>query len=215
MNKVEELQARVAARFKDAVCCSLQQDQLTVEIAAADLLHVCHALKNELDFQFEQLMDICGVDYLHYGIGDWATNTSTAEGFSRGVEQDVANNTTREQRFALVYHLLSLTRNHRIRLRVYAHGEPPRVPTLTNIWRSADWYEREAFDLFGIIFEGHPDLRRILCDYGFIGHPFRKDFPLIGQVEMRYDASAGRVIYEPVSIQPRTLVPKVVRKEQA
>ena len=114
-------------------------------------------------------------------------------------------------RFAVVYQLLSHERNHRLRLRTFARGDPPRVPSVIEVWSSADWYEREAFDLFGILFEGHPDLRRILTDYGFIGHPFRKDFPLSGEVEMRYDPEKKRVVYEPVGIEPRTLVPRVIR----
>ena len=118
-----------------------------------------------------------------------------------------------EPRFAVVYHLLSLKHNHRLRLRTFAEGEPPVMHSVTDIWSSANWYEREAFDLFGILFEGHPDLRRILTDYGFVGHPFRKDFPLIGNVEVRYDIEKGRVVYQPVSIEPRTLVPRVIRDD--
>ncbi len=130
------------------------------------------------------------------------------EGSSEGDEQP------QERRFAVVYHLLSVARNRRLRLRAWCEpGEPPMLPTLTDVWSAADWYEREAFDLFGIVFRGHPDLRRILTDYGFVGHPFRKDFPLIGNVEVRYDPDKGRVVYEPVSIEPRTLVPRVVRED--
>ena len=139
-------------------------------------------------------MDVCGVDYLDYG-------RESATGPRKG------------PRFAAVYHLLSLRHNRRLCLRAYLDDESPMIASVTGIWNSANWYEREAFDLFGIVFEGHPDLRRILTDYGFIGHPFRKDFPLIGHVEMRYDAEKQRVIYEPVSIEPRVLVPRVIREE--
>ncbi|MCW8839555.1 MAG: NADH-quinone oxidoreductase subunit C, partial [Gammaproteobacteria bacterium] len=150
----------------------------------------CTALRDEASFHFEQLIDLCGVDYLDYGNGVWSG-----------------------PRFAVVYHLLSVKNNHRIRLRTFVGDEMPRVDSVLGIWNSADWYEREAFDLFGIVFEGHPDLRRILTDYGFIGHPFRKDFPLSGNVEMRYDPEQGRVIYQPVSIEPRMLVPRVIRDD--
>jgi NADH-quinone oxidoreductase subunit C len=229
MAKLEELQTRIQERFKDTVTCKIEHEQITLEIAPNDLVKCCVALRDELDFQFEQLMDICGVDYLTYGVSEWATDTATSEGFSRGVNVGAGlcagpevgvnvgaglcagSDMDASKRFAVVYHLLSITRNQRLRIRCYAASEPPRVPTVINVWQSADWYEREAFDLYGILFEGHPDLRRILSDYGFIGHPFRKDFPLIGQVEMRYDATEGRVIYEPVSIEPRTLVPKIIR----
>lgn len=213
MATVEQLATAIAERFPEIISSKIALGELTIEVNASNLIDVCLALCNEPLFQFNQLMDVCGVDYLTYGISEWATTTATSEGFSRGTV--AANRQVRTdqmpERFAVVYHLLSNTQNHRIRIRTFAHDEPPRVPSVINIWQSADWYEREIFDLFGIIAEGHPDLRRILTDYGFIGHPFRKDFPLIGQVEMRYDATAGRVVYEPVSIQPRTLVPKVIR----
>jgi NADH-quinone oxidoreductase subunit C len=159
-------------------------------------------------------MDVCGVDYLDYGFSEWATEETTLTGFSRGVESEPKRVIPwHKPRFAVVYHLLSVSLNHRIRLRTFPLGEPPIVNSVIEIWESANWFEREAFDLFGIMFEGHPDLRRILTDYGFIGHPFRKDFPLIGNVEPRYDAAEQRVIYEPVSILPRTLVPKVIRED--
>lgn len=216
--RVEDLLTKVQTRFSSKVTCKLENAQLTIEIRAEDLLVTCLALRDESDFQFEQLMDLCAVDYLCYGIGDWATTSTTSEGFSRGVEHNVikdhlhaSKESGASARYAVVYHLLSITQNQRIRIRVFVGGEAPRITTVVNIWSSANWYEREAFDLFGILFDGHADLRRILTDYGFIGHPFRKDFPLIGQVEMRYDAAEERVVYEPVSIQPRTLVPKVVR----
>ena len=168
--------------------------QLTLEVRRDDILPVCTRLRDEPAFAYAQLMDLCGVDYLDYG-----------------KESPVGRRSG--PRFAVVYHLLSLKHNRRIRLRAWLDDEMPLIASVTNIWNSANWYEREAFDLFGIVFEGHPDLRRILTDYGFVGHPFRKDFPLIGQVEMRYDPEKQRVVYQPVSIEPRVLVPRVIREE--
>jgi NADH-quinone oxidoreductase subunit C len=169
---------------------------------------------------------VCGVDYAAYGDVEWATSESTNQGFSRGVVEratgrgPAAIQTTVGQtfagkgRFAAVYQLLSVSRNQRLRVRVFApDDELPVVPSVVPLWAGVNWFEREAFDLYGIVFEGHPDLRRILTDYGFIGHPFRKDFPLIGQVEMRYDPERGRVVYEPVSIESRVLVPRVIRQD--
>jgi len=188
----------------------IEAGELTLEIASQDIPDICQTLKDEPLFHFEMLMDLSGVDYLEYGLSEWETNAATTLGFSRGVEPEQSVIVWNKPRFAVVYHLLSLKHNHRIRLRTFALGDRLVVPTVVNIWNSANWYEREAFDLFGILFEGHPDLRRILTDYGFMGHPFRKDFPLIGQVEMRYSAQDKRVVYEPVSIEPRTLVPKTI-----
>jgi NADH-quinone oxidoreductase subunit C len=175
-----------------------------------------------LDFQFAVLVDVCGVDYLQYGLAEWETDSATATGFERGVQigalQSMVSSPARKvawgghpSRFAVVYHLLSVVHNHRLRIKVFLDAAHPVVPSVVGIWPSANWFEREAFDLFGIRFEHHPDLRRILTDYGFMGHPFRKDFPLIGQVEARYDAHAKQVVYDPVSIQPRVLEPKVIR----
>ena len=163
-------------------------------------------------------MDVCGVDYLTYGVAEWTTYSATESGFSRGVDRDPVildeADTFDPRRFAVVYHLLSLQNNIRLRLRVFPGEEnPPVIPSVVDIWNSANWFERETFDLFGILFEGHPDLRRILTDYGFIGHPFRKDFSLIGNVEVSYDPVKGRVAYQPVSIEPRTLVPRVIRDD--
>ena len=196
--------------------------ELGYRLASGDLLDCARILRDDRALRFEMLMDICGVDYLSYGRAEWDTASATSTGFSRGVHQEqtagtdkIANTQYRpESRFAIVYHLLSVTHNHRVRLKIFCADEDrPMVDSVISIWSSAGWYEREAFDLFGILFVGHPDLRRILTDYGFIGHPFRKDFPLIGNVEMRYDPSKGRVVYEPVSIEPRTLVPKTIRDD--
>jgi NADH-quinone oxidoreductase subunit C len=175
---------------------------------------VCRCLRDEPGLKFEQLVDLTGVDYLQYGRVEWATESASNKGFSRGRDLARPPGEGTERRFAVVYHLLSVTHNRRLRLRAWCEpGEPPMLDSVVDIWSSANWNEREAFDLFGILFRGHPDLRRILTDYGFVGHPFRKDFPLIGNVEVRYDESKGRVVYEPVGIEPRTLVPRVIRDD--
>ncbi len=216
MTRVEALYTRIdlrlAGRVKRAPSTT---GELTLEVAPADLLEVARALRDEPELRFEMLMDVCGVDYLEYGRDEWRTLSSTATGFSRGVASDeIVEKPRSGPRFAVVYHLLSITHNVRLRLRVYCEDDDqPVVDSLTSVWASADWFEREAFDLYGILFKGHPDLRRLLTDYGFIGHPFRKDFPLIGNVEVRYDPDKRRVVYEPVSIEPRTLVPKVIRED--
>jgi NADH-quinone oxidoreductase subunit C len=220
---VEKLQTR----FGDALqACKLDRDEVTIEIPPARAIEIFTALRDESEFAFEQVMDVCGVDYSTYGEVEWATNESTDKGFSRGVVERATGRgpaairyagegaCAGKGRFAAVYQLLSVSRNQRLRVRVFApDDELPVVPSVVGLWASVNWFEREAFDLFGIVFEGHPDLRRILTDYGFIGHPFRKDFPLIGNVEMRYDPERGRVVYEPVGIEPRVLVPRVIRKD--
>jgi NADH-quinone oxidoreductase subunit C len=222
--QITSLAARLAARFGDTLSLSTSRGgETTAELSAADLLSVALALRDEPEFRFEQLVDVCGVDYLGYGEDEWATETVTATGFSRGVEGQAMGrfdwaerprDANMPRRFAVVVHLLSLTHNRRVRLRVFCEDDAmPMVPSLTDIWPVANWFEREAFDLFGILFDGHPDLRRILTDYGFVGHPFRKDFPLIGNVEVRYDAEQQRVIYQPVTIEPRVLVPRVIRDD--
>jgi len=223
----DQLQAQLQDVFGDRLAaCKVDLDEVTLEIAPADLLDVCRTLRTRNEFAFSLLLDVCGVDYSEYGVDEWQTEEATLRGFSRGVdaqssgrlrqgEEDLSVETARgSRRFAAVYHLLSISTNRRLRLRCYAPDAGlPVIPSVTSIWASANWYEREAFDLFGIVFEGHPDLRRILTDYGFIGHPFRKDFPLSGNVEVRYDPAKQRVVYEPVSIEPRVLVPKVIRDE--
>lgn len=196
--------------------------ELSYELGAGDLLEITAGLRDGETFKFELLMDLCGVDYLSYGRAEWDTASATSTGFSRGVHSDQPGSSEQlaetayqpQGRFAVVLHLLSVIHNHRVRLKVFCESdERPMVDSVVSVWSSACWYEREAFDLFGIVFEGNPDLRRLLTDYGFIGHPFRKDFPLIGNVEMRYDPAKGRVVYEPVSIEPRTLVPKTIRDD--
>lgn len=205
---------RLRERFNGLLLeARLGAGQITLELLPAHLLEVCRALRDEPEFSYAQLSDVCGVDYLNYGKADWETSDTTTTGFSRGVDQDVYAKTVRTfpARFASVYQLLSLTHNRRLRVRCFLPSDPPQVSSVTELWPSANWFEREAFDLFGILFEGHPDLRRILTDYGFIGHPFRKDFPLEGNVEVRYDPDQKRVIYQPVTIENRVLVPKVIR----
>ena len=196
---------------------------VTIQVPVEEWLEVAQTLRDDERFAFGQLTDLCGIDYLGYGQVEWETNDATHDGFSRGVEelgpgrfkwQNRPESDDIEQRFGVVVHLLSLTHNTRLRMKTFASDEGfPVVPSLVEIWNSANWYEREVFDLFGVIFEGHPDLRRILTDYGFTGHPFRKDFPLIGNVTVRYDEEKGRVVYEPVEIEPRVLVPRVIRDD--
>jgi len=200
-------------------------NEVSVDVPAEHLLDVATALRDAPGFMFQQLIDLCGVDYSQFGRDEWQTEDASRAGFSRGVAaaattgrlqfgDELDSLATQGKRFAAVYHLISYAHNQRLRLRVFAPDDDfPVVSTVTGIWASADWYEREAFDLFGILFSGHPDLRRILTDYGFVGHPFRKDFPMVGHVEMRYDPERERVVYEPVSIEPRVLVPKVIRQD--
>ena len=187
--------------------------ELTLEIAPEDLIEVTTCLKTKEEFCFTQLTDITCVDYLTFGQADWQTQSATSSGFSRGVDSSGRLiEADQDRRFAVVYHLLSVELNMRLRLKSFPKGTPPRIESVVDVWPVADWFEREVFDLFGLLFVGHPDLRRILTDYGFIGHPFRKDFPLEGHVEVRYDPEKGRVVNQKVSIEPRTLVPRVIRE---
>lgn len=190
--KLETLSQNLQKHFGDKLkSLKLALGELTVEVAAADYLAVMIALRDEPDLGFEEIVDLCGVDYSTYGDGAWSG-----------------------RRFAAVSHLLSIANNWRLRVRVFAEDDEfPVVDSVTGVWKSVNWFEREAFDLFGIAFVGHDDLRRILTDYGFIGHPFRKDFPISGNVEMRYDPDQGRVIYQPVTIEPRENTPRIVRED--
>jgi NADH-quinone oxidoreductase subunit C len=192
-SKLETLKANLEAALGARVVSLTEKlGELTLVIKAVDYLNVATELRDNPSLRFEQLIDLCGVDYQTFGDGAW-------DG----------------PRFAAVSHLLSITNNWRLRLRVFAPDDDvPIVPSVVEIWNSANWYEREAFDLFGIVFEGHPDLRRILTDYGFIGHPFRKDFPVSGYVEMRYDPEQKRVVYQPVTIEPREITPRVIREDR-
>ena len=208
----QALESRIGARARRLPSLA---GELAIEVAPEQLLSVCRDLRELPELAFEQLTDLSGIDYLDYGLSEWATEEATATGFSRGVEREAARPVEGQPRFAVTYHLLSVAHNMRLRVRCQCRpGEPPMLDSVIEIWASASWYEREAFDLFGILFRGHPDLRRILTDYGFIGHPFRKDFPLSGNVEVRYDPAKGRVVYEPVSIEARVTVPKVIRRER-
>ncbi|MDR3477128.1 MAG: NADH-quinone oxidoreductase subunit C [Gammaproteobacteria bacterium] len=230
MADVDTLSAKVTERLAHLIQESvLQVGELTLIVSRENLLQVARVLRNEADFYFNLLVDVCGVDYLEYGRDEWETEEATTTGFERGVDRsfmmDPDSHDSKNAafggktgkfvtpRFASVYHLLSVQNNHRIRLRVPLEEYDLVVPSVVEIWPAANWFEREAFDLFGIMYKGHPDLRRILTDYGFVGHPFRKDFPLIGNVEVRYDAEQKRVVYEPVSITPRILEPKVIRRD--
>ncbi len=191
----------------------LDVNEVTLEVSSANYFSVCQRLRDEEQFRFDEMIDLCGMDYSTYGMAEWVTDAASETGFERAVHTDTEQvSTWTKPRFAAVVHLLSLTHNQRIRVRVFAEDEEyPLIPSITELWNGVAWFEREAFDLYGILFEGHADLRRILTDYGFVGHPFRKDFPLIGNVEMRYDATQRRCIYEEVSIEPRILVPRVIR----
>jgi len=236
-SRLESLTAALQAALGDKLAgVTTAAGEVTIEVAPDSLLAVAGTLRDAPELRFEQLIDLCGVDYGAYGETAWegapavaedtsfeelekigtthAAPTAPDEPVEGGVPDIGAPPAFPRARFAVVYHLLSVTHNWRLRLRVYAaDDEFPVVDTVNDVWPSANWYEREAFDLLGIVFTGHPDLRRILTDYGFIGHPFRKDFPLSGNVEMRYDPDQQRVIYQPVTIEPREIIPRVLREE--
>jgi len=218
------LATQLTARFgPQAVAAREWRGETTLDVAAENWINVAMALRDDPAFHFEQVVDVCGVDYASYGETEWDTADVSNQGFSRGVEgqgpgrfrwSERPRSEAGGKRFAVVVHLLSQKHNRRLRLRAYCADDAlPIMPSLVDLYPGVNWFEREAFDLFGIVFDGHPDLRRILTDYGFVGHPFRKDFPLIGNVEVRYDAEQQRVIYEPVSIDPRVGVPRVIRDD--
>ncbi len=202
MTKLEKLSAQLKLALNDKITkLVVDLGEITIECKADNLITVCTKLRDHAELKFEQLIDLCGLDYSEYG---------TDAGFGAEDAEE------KSARYTVVLHLLSVSLNQRVRLKVFAQDDDfPVLPTLVDVWSAANWYEREAFDLFGIMFENHPDLRRILTDYGFIGHPFRKDFPMIGNVEMRYDPEQQRVIYQPVSIEMRNNVPRVIRDEGA
>ena len=204
MTNLERLSAQLKLALGDKITkLTIALDEISIECSVADYLSVCAKLRDHAELKFEQLIDLCGVDYSEYAIDGSADALFDAE-----------DNLQTSARYAVVLHLLSVSLNQRVRLKVFAQDDDfPVLPTLVDIWPAANWYEREAFDLFGLMFENHPDLRRILTDYGFVGHPFRKDFPMIGNVEMRYDPEQQRVIYQPVSIEMRNNVPRVIRDE--
>ena len=189
-------------------------DELCYEVPPEKLKEACLILRDSPELKFEILVDVAGLDYLDYGTTEWKTYSATTSGFSRGVNRDAPRKPHDGARFAVAYHLLSITNNQRLRLRSRCiDAEDPVIDSVVDIWPGANWFEREAFDMFGILFTGHPDLRRILTDYGFIGHPFRKDFPVSGDVEMRYDDEQKRVIYQPVTIEPREITPRIIRED--
>ena len=200
MSRLSNLQQNLHQTFGQEADLLMAYDELTLTVPLEQWVSSCQRLRDTPSLAFEQCLDLCGVDYLTY---------------ARGKEgQPEADVPTFPGRYAVVIHLMSLEHNWRLRVRVWvADNEFPVVPSLIEVWPSVNWFEREAFDLFGVVFEGHPDLRRILTDYGFIGHPFRKDFPVYGNVEMRYDPEQGRVVYQPVTIEPREVVPRVVRED--
>ena len=212
--KMAALAAKAEAALPGLLRVPSLPDELCYEVQPANLKQVCRTLRDDPGLKFESLVDLAGIDYLDYASDEWKTFSATSSGFSRGVDRGAMRKPHEGARFAVAYNLLSVTNNQRIRIRARCEdAEDPIIDTVVDIWPGANWFEREAFDLFGILFTGHPDLRRILTDYGFIGHPFRKDFPLIGNVEVRYDVEKKRVVYEPVSIEPRTLVPRVIRND--
>lgn len=202
----------IQEKFEKIITAISIKDIVTVEIEPKNLVAFCSSVRDCSTLLFDELIDVCGVDYSHYGLDEWRTSDTANTGFSRGVGYFNKEASKRKERFSVVYHLLSLQKNSRLRIKVHV-SENCHVPSLIRVWSSADWYEREVFDMFGIKFTGHPDLRRILTDYGFQGNPLRKDFPLVGKIAMRYDATLKRCIYEPVDIENRTLVPKVIRKD--
>lgn len=217
LNLTQQLQLIVDQFAADIKQHNFSFDELTITVKPQAIKIICDYLCNNDKFKY-CLIDLCGVDYLDYGKSEWQINHASAQGFSRGVHEAgikdiyIQSGDKKQGRFAVVYHLLSLQNNSRLRIKTYLDNTDLQVDSVTSIWNNADWYEREAFDLFGIVFLEHKDLRRILTDYGFIGYPFRKDFPLSGNVEVIYDEDKGRVVYQPVSIEPRTLEPKVIRE---
>lgn len=213
-SRIQILASLLVERFEHLKLLPAVPGDVAVEVPHEQLLEVCRELRDDPQFGFEQLIDLAGVDYLEYGREEWRTYSASNSGFSRGVNHVDPSHDLPPGRFAVTYQLLSVSNNWRLRLRSFTtDGEPPIIDSVVGIWAGANWFEREAFDMFGILFRGHPDLRRILTDYGFIGHPFRKDFPLVGNVEVKYDEAKGRVVYQPVSIVPRTLVPRVIRAD--
>jgi NADH-quinone oxidoreductase subunit C len=200
MSRLENLQQQLMTMLGENTKLTLSTDEITLEVSPDQWQTVCQRLHDEPALRFETCIDLCGLDYLTYGAGRVGETPATA--------------VVPTSRFAVVAHLLSLTHNCRLRVRTFLQStEFPVLDSLVDVWPSVNWFEREAFDLFGIVFEGHPDLRRILTDYGFIGHPFRKDFPVYGNVEMRYDPEQGRVVYQPVTIDPREVIPRVIRED--
>jgi NADH-quinone oxidoreductase subunit C len=214
MKTIQTLKDSIESIFQAyaANTLTLAYDELTMTCQSSELYDILTLMKTHKKLLFNQLMDVCGIDYLTYGKADWETDKATDQGFSRGARKETVDDAMTPNRFAVVYHLLSTVNNTRIRVKAYL-DETMMIRSVIPLYAAANWFEREAYDLYGILFEGHPDLRRILTDYGFIGHPFRKDFPLSGHVEMRYDKTLEKVIYEPVDIEPRIVIPKIIRED--
>ena len=213
MNKIREL-------LDDHIVDYVESDMTTVTVEKSKLKKVLSLLKEDINLKFTQLIDLCAVDYVEYGDSEWQTKEATSTGYNRGIRPsshsriDFSSEANEDEYdLCVTYHLLSITHNQRIRVKCFLDDDSLIIPSVTDLFASADWYEREAYDLFGVLFEGHNDLRRILTDYGFIGHPFRKKFPLVGNTKVRYDPEQRKVVNEPVDIEPRTLVPKVIRKK--
>ena len=214
MNKIREL-------FQELVIDYVESDMITLTVDKLNLRKVLKTLRETKELQFNQLIDLCAVDLIEYGQSEWETVETTSKGYNRGINPQshsridfITEDVNEEYKLCVVYHLLSIKHNMRIRVKCNLFNESLIIPSVTDIFASADWYEREAYDLFGVLFEGHQDLRRILTDYGFIGHPFRKKFPLIGNTQVTYDPEQKKVVNVPVDISPRTLVPKVIRKRK-
>jgi len=213
-DRLDALEEALEEHLEDFEGCRRERalGEVTLTVPREQIVPIMKLLREKRALAFEQCIDVCGVDYAAYGESEWVTSKAANSGFGRGASRELPEMDAKN-RFAVVYHLLSVSNTVRLRVKTLLDADRPIVDSVAGIWAGVNWFEREAFDLFGIMFSGHPDLRRILTDYGFIGHPFRKDFPLIGHVEMRYDPEQGRVIYEPVSIEPRTLVPRVIRED--
>jgi len=214
LERLDAVESALTERFGSRGCSVVRAyNELTLILPSGggELIEIATELRDGEPFRFTELIDVCGLDYLAYGKGEWNTTEASGSGFGRGVQKEGLE--PMADRFGVAYHLLSIANNTRLRVRVPLDSEEPIVASMVDVWRVAEWFEREAFDLYGIMFDGHPDLRRILTDYGFVGHPFRKDFPLTGHVEMRYDPTQRRVIYEPVTVEQRTQVPRVLRDD--
>lgn len=202
-----ELSDKVTAALAEveAVQATVAHGELTIEVSKENLIQICQTLRDDQELAFDTVIDVCGVDYSSYGVAE--------DGSSAKVANKAKTSKECNTRYASVYHLLSVKNNHRIRVRTWLDDDFPIVDSVVPVWNGANWFERESFDMVGILYSGHPDLRRILTDYGFIGHPLRKDFPLVGQVEMRYDANKQRVIYEPVTMEERVNIPRIIRDD--
>ncbi len=214
MTNIKELLEEIVVDYTES-------DMITITVKKINLKKTLKLLKETQDLEFTQLIDLCAVDYIDYGKSEWETRETTSTGYNRGITpqshsrvDSISEQNELDYQLCVVYHLLSLKLNQRVRVKCFLEDNSLIIPSVTDIYPASDWYEREAYDLYGILFEGHSDLRRILTDYGFIGHPFRKKFPLIGNTQVTYDPEQKKVVNQPVDIEPRTLVPKVIRKNK-